>query len=228
MSGNRDFVQRTDAEFAIQLSNFSNELATLGASLGITAAQITAAQADAAAFAYAVASQQATREFAKGFTRYKENLRASDVAITQAIPALVLPTAPTAVKDGIETRFRELAARIKAAPNYTDAIGAQLGIVAEVASRTPDADAQPTILGLVTSGGKVVLQWQRGDYDGIYVYRKIDGGAYENVGVDTKPDWEDRRPLPATPQVWTYKIIYFMNDVEIGQFSDEASITVAG
>lgn len=228
MSGTRDFVQRSDTEFSIQLSNFSNELATLGASLGISAEQIAAAEEDAAAFAFAVAAQESIKEYAKSFTRFKEDLRAGKRASTQAAPTLALPAAPSAVLVGVEQRFRDLAARIRTAPNYTEAIGAQLGIVAPQASRTPEADAQPAILGLVTSGGKVILRWKKGPYDGIYVYRKIDGGAYEHVGVDTKPDWEDRRPLPDATQVWTYKIIYFLKDKEIGRFSAEASISVVG
>lgn len=228
MSGTRDFVLRSDTEFSIQLSNFSNELSTLGASLGITPAQITAAQADAAAFAFAVAAKESIKEYAKGFTRFKEGLRSGKGPSTPAAPTFALPAAPPAVPEGVEQRFRDLAARIRTAPNYTEAIGAQLGIVAPQASRTPEADAQPAILGLALSGGKVILRWKKGAYDGIYVYRKIDGGAYEHVGVDTKPDWEDRRPMPATTQVWTYKIIYFLKDIEIGRFSAEASISVVG
>ncbi|MGL6140689.1 MAG: hypothetical protein ACRC2M_25560 [Planktothrix sp.] len=228
MSTTSDFVKRPDGEFSLQLNTFSTKLDTLGAGLGISPAQIAGAKADAALFAYVNTGQQTTKDFSKGWTTYKNDLRSNPNGDTQDIPVINLPTSPATTENGIEARFRALAGQIKSSPNYTDAIGVQLGIVGTESAGPSATEAQPRILGLSVTGGTVLLRWQKGSFDGINIYKKKDNGSYTQVGVDTKPDWNDKQGLPPTSETWTYKIIYFIDDSEVGLFSDEATINVGG
>lgn len=50
------------------------------------------------------------------------------------------------------------------------------------------------------------------------------------LAVDTIPDYSDTSSMPAAGQsaLWKYKAIYRQDDERVGQWSDVASIPVAG
>lgn len=223
-----DFVKSSDEGVSNQLTHYAEKLVEVGASLGFTPADIAAAQTDASVFSFATLGQTKSQAYSQAFTTYKNHLRTGDGTVIQALPTLDLGTAPaTLVANGVITRFRKSAARAKTSTNYTEAIGVQLGIVGATIADTDINAAKPPIIGLAMAGSKVLVKWKKGRFDGIKIFRKIGNGEYVEAGVDTKPDWLDSRPLPTVPEVWTYKLVYFLDDSEIGVYSDESSITVS-
>jgi hypothetical protein len=50
------------------------------------------------------------------------------------------------------------------------------------------------------------------------------------LNITTNPDYADISPLPAPgiSAVWKYKAIYRLNDAQVGQWSDVATIGVMG
>ena len=56
------------------------------------------------------------------------------------------------------------------------------------------------------------------------------GAGFGLLAIDTVPDYLDTAALPAPGQsaTWKYKAIYRLNDEQVGQWSDPASIAVMG
>ncbi len=125
-------------------------------------------------------------------------------------------------RTGTETRARALIRRLKAHPNYTPAIGQQLGIVG--AEDTTDlTNSKPTLTGTALPHGVFELQFNKSKADGVNIYSKRDGDAdFVFLARDTSSPYVDNRPcvVPGQPENRQYKAIYVQADGEIGQASD--------
>jgi len=67
--------------------------------------------------------------------------------------------------------------------------------------------------------------------DGIEIWvDRGDGKGFLLSAIDTIPDYLDTAPLPGGWHEcrWKYKAIYRLNDEQVGQWSDIASISVMG
>ena len=53
-----------------------------------------------------------------------------------------------------------------------------------------------------------------------------DGKGYVPLAFDPTPDYIDPTPFPATPAKWTYRAIYRVGEVQVGQWSSPVSIMV--
>ncbi|HEY5894952.1 MAG TPA: hypothetical protein VIT91_17165, partial [Chthoniobacterales bacterium] len=63
-----DYVPNNDDQFAAQLQNFKTNLGGYAATLGVSAAQLTAQAADADSFTYVLASQEIMQNGAQQWT----------------------------------------------------------------------------------------------------------------------------------------------------------------
>lgn len=223
-----DFVKSSDALFCEQLGKMASNIDTYKTILGITDEEVDEIKLDYKGFTFVLNTLKDVPEFGKSWTSYKDNLRKSKTEVASVFPVFTLPEnpAPAPLANGLEMRFRELAKKMKAHAGYTDAIGQQLGIVADSVAPPNTEEAKAIIKQLKVTGGKVLLKWTKGPFDGINIYRKRGNGAFEFVGFDMSPDWTDNTPLPATFENWTYRIIYVRKDVEVGHFSNEVSVGV--
>lgn len=87
---------------------------------------------------------------------------------------------------------------------------------------------KPGLTASDTSGGVVELAFSKSKSDGVNLYSQRDGEAgFVFLARDTSSPYVDNRPLLAAgkPEVRRYKTIYVLNDQEIGQFSDEVTVT---
>jgi len=122
---------------------------------------------------------------------------------------------------------RALAARIKAHPAYTVALGSLLGI--KVPQDTTDlTTSKPTLAGVDQTGGVVELDFDKSTSDGVNIYAKRDGDAdFIFLARDTAID----NHLPALHRLGDggreYKAVYVQTDAEIGLFSDEVVVNCA-
>ncbi len=56
-----------------------------------------------------------------------------------------------------------------------------------------------------------------------------DGKGFALLTIDTTPNYTDTTPLPAGQSaVWKYRAIFHQGDARVGQWSETASIAVAG
>ena len=225
-----DFVKKRDTQFSDQLTLFKLNIPGYSAAFALTAPQTAAQAADADYFPYGLAVQQVCSNCSQQWTAWKDLMRDGGDPGTAPTTGVFPTPAPAVVAPGIEARFRALVKQIKAHANYTPAIGEALGIEG-AAQSGPDFSTFKPVLKLKLSGGQAFVGW---DWQGesafldqieIHVNR---GTGYVLLATDTTPGYLDTFAAPAGGAKWTYKAIYRVGDQRVGQWSDEASITVAG
>ena len=225
-----DFIKARDAQFADQLLLFKTNIGGYSAALALTAPQVSAQAVDADYFAYALAVQQTCSNCSQQWTTWKDLMRDGGDPGTAPVTASFPTPAPAVVAPGIEARFRALVRQIKAHANYTPAIGEALGI--EGAAQTgPDFSTFKPVLKLKLSGGQPFVGWDWQSQSAFLDQIEIQvnrGTGYVLLATDTTPGYLDTAPAPAGGAKWTYKAIYRVGDQRVGQWSDEASITIAG
>jgi hypothetical protein len=224
----------TDAQFAALLSNFSGKIDNYSKLLDLSATEVADLITDNSSFAYVIDVQNRVKQHSKDWTSYKNLLRSSTKKVNLgATPVWVPPPAvPTPATADISGRTAKLIQRIKNHAAYTEAIGHDLGIVAITANATPaDFAAMKPALKIHLVAGQPILQWVKGDADGIEIHKaEGNSGGYKFLDMDMHPHFADKAPLPANGQsvVWKYKAIYRLGDERIGLWSDEVSVSVMG
>jgi len=211
------------------LKNIAGKLPTYAATVGVTPAEVASTKADSAYFDYVLNGQQQFISFGQQWTAYKNAARDGSDASLGLLPAApALGTAPAQVDPGIFLRLADLIARIKRHPNYTDAIGQDLGIIG--AQQTMDLNSLKPLLDVQLQAGKPNVGWTKQGMDSLETWVDRDGKGFVFLAIDTVPDYLDTAPLPAPGQsaIWKYKAIYRLNDEQVGQWSDVVSIAVAG
>jgi hypothetical protein len=209
------------------LNNFAAKLPTYAASVGVTAAEATQTTADAAYFTFVVGAHNQHTKTTRDWTAYKTALRSGTaLGAMPTTPALGVP--PPAVPAGIFSRVSAIAARIKKHPAYTEAIGQDLGIIG--AEQVVDPTTVKPVLELTLQAGHPNVGWSKSGMDGIEIWVDRDTGTFAFLTIDTVPDYLDTAALPAAgaSAVWKYKAIYRLNDEQVGQWSDVATIGVMG
>ncbi len=209
------------------LNNFAAKLPAYAATVGVTPAEVTQTTADAAYFAFVVGAHNQHTKTTRDWTAYKTALRSgTSMGAMPTTPELGMP--PAAVPAGIFSRVSALAARIKKHPAYTEPIGQDLGIIG--AEQTVDAATMKPVLELTLQAGHPNVGWSKSGMDGIEIWVDRGTGAFAFLTIDTVPDYLDTAPLPAAgvSAVWKYKAIYRLNDEQVGQWSDVATIGVMG
>ena len=222
------YLPSDDAGKGVWLNNLAAKLPSYSAALGLSAADVAAATADAAFFTYLLNSIAQVTAYAQQWTAYKNAARNGSAASLGAAPVPpVFGVIPPVVAPNILGRATALAARIKTAPGYTEAIGQALQIIG--AEQTVDMNAMKPILTAELDASQVNLGWTKQGMDALEIW--VDRGAgFVFLAVDTVPDYIDTQPMPAAGQsaLWKYKAIYHHGDSRVGQWSDVVSIPVAG
>jgi hypothetical protein len=209
------------------LNNFAAKLPTYAVTVGVTPAEVTQTTADDAYFAFVVGAQNQHAKTTRDWTAYKNALRSGTaIGAMPTTPALGVP--PTAVPAGIFSRVSSLAARIKKHPAYTEAIGQDLGIIG--AEQSVDPTVMKPVLNLSLQAGHPNIGWSKSGMDSLEIWVDRGTGTFAFLTIDTVPDYLDTFALPAAgaSAVWKYKAIYRLNDEQVGQWSDVATIGVMG
>jgi len=152
-----DYINPNDNAFGAQLTTFKTTIGSYSATLGVSAAQVTAQAADADYFNYIVSCQTIMQNGAQQWTAWKDLIRGGGTPPPSGIPSTpTFPAAVPAVAPGIEGRFRALVKQIKANANYNQAIGQALGI--EGAQQTgPDLSTIQPDIDATLSGSNVLV-----------------------------------------------------------------------
>jgi len=117
--------------------------------------------------------------------------------------------------------------RIKAHPAYTEAMGADLGLIGP--SPSPPAQIKPT--GSVTALPNFTAQitFVKAGHDGVDIETQRGAEtAWTYLAFDSSSPYIDNRP-PATAgqaEQRRYRMRYRDNDVQVGVFSDTLTVTV--
>ena len=222
------FLPTDDAGKDTLLTNIAGKLAGYQNTLGLSAGDVSTTVADQAFFHYSLTSQNAVANYAQQWTAYKKAARDGTGTSLGPLPvAPTLGTAPAAVAPGIFVRLRSLVVRIKAHPNYTDAIGQDLDIIGAV--QTVDLATVKPVLKLKLEAGHPNVLWPKAGMGSLDIW--VDrGSGFVYLANDTEPDYLDTAALPAAgaTALWKYKAIYRLHDEQVGLWSDVVSIAVGG
>lgn len=210
------------------LNNYASKMPKDGPTVGVTPAEIMQLAADALFFNYVCDVHNQHTKTTRDWTAYKHQAAHGDAL--GDLPVTPDPgTPPPTVPPDIFGRASTLAVRIKNSPNYTEAIGQDLGIVgAEV---VVDLTSLQPILTLTLVAGHPHIGWPKQGMDSLELWAdRGDGKGFGQVTFTTNTDYADNAPLPAAgaSAVWKYKGIYRFNDQQVGQWSDVATIGVMG
>jgi hypothetical protein len=200
-----DYIPARDGDLYAWETNFLANVDPVAKALGIP-------QADVDAVKQAVTDHQGN---------YNAGINAQKAALSAN--ALMRSSRTGTVKV-----LRQLAARFKTAPAYTEDMGKQLGIIG-ADSEFDHANAKPH-LKLSVQGGNVVITFNNPrEVDGVKIFCKRAGEtAYTFLAVDTESPYEDNRDNLAAgvAEKRSYYAYFFHDDGIIGQQSDEVSVSI--
>lgn len=222
-------IPKSDLAFNILLRNFATKIGKYGSSLGITEKEITTLKADSVAFDYVINCQNIVQTFAQSFTSFKNRLRKGGDVQGFVMPEVpVLPVAPPMPTPNIEGRLHSVIQRMISHPDYTTAIGEDLGIEGG-AEAMAAIEAKPRFSIKLSSHGYPNIRWIKGKFQGVEIWKDV-GRGFAKLERDFKPRFFDKSPLPPRGQstVWRYKMIYLLKNEPIGSWSDVVSVTVRG
>lgn len=204
-----DFIPPGDSARKSWCTTFKTKIATSGAAVGLTAAQITALQGLCDAIIGRIDDKAAKKNAWQASIAAANNGNLNDFA-----------------------SLRSEIARIKTNSGYTEAIGADLGIVSPVETFDPNT-YKAELDGLVLSApAQVTVNFgkARGNIDAVHVYMRLQGTSdWTFLARDSQSPYVDTTPLAQAgkPEIREYRIRAVIDDVEIGDYSDTQQITVS-
>ena len=235
MSSHKGYMPPREGDSAKWLAVRSHGIAKYGATLGLSPAEITDAQANCAFGAAVIEVQDEVIGYARSLTQFKQ------AALWATGPCTAWPAGYTVPADlppvshaGVLALTTLLVKRLKAHPAYTVDIGKELGIEGAapvVTAAASVAEAKPLLKLRLDTGGHPLVLWKKGDMEGVEIWvDRGDGKGSALLAFDTMPDYLDTATLPAVgaSAVWTYKAIYHIGGGQIGQWSDDVKISVMG
>ncbi len=132
-------------------------------------------------------------------------------------------------RSNAETLIRAEVRRIKARTDYTEGLGAHLGI--EGPEQINDlATSSPNLSGIDQTGGIVALSFTKYKSDGINIYCQRENDAdWVLLSRATVSPFLDNRPLLHTgkPELRRYCAVFMLKDKEVGQYSNDLVINCA-
>lgn len=223
------YLPNADKDRAAWLKNFSSKFGNYSALLGFLPEDVASVANDSVAFGYALDVIETFKTETQERTSYKDILRDGPIGapLGSAPTFPPLPPPPPTVAAGIFPRTSAIVKRMKAHPNYTEAIGRDCGIVgAESANR--EAEMKPD-LELSQEGGNIIVKYTKGSAEGIKLLSKrANETEFTFLAVVTKTTYKDIRSnlVANQPEVRHYCAWFLMEDEAIGQCSDEVQIVV--
>ena len=217
---------------AAWFNHYATQLPLANAALALPAASVTDTVADAKFCEHACGLWlTAVREFGPASTAAIEDLLGTSGAADFVLPVFTPPALPAgvvAVPPGALLRIFAFVQTIKASPNYTEAIGLQLGIVgAEDTAENPVPTFALTLERNGTQQG-VRVAFKKYGRDGVVIHSKRGGSPWELLAIDLASPYLDERPLlaPGAPEVREYRLQFYDDAAPVGDFTDVASVTV--
>jgi hypothetical protein len=202
----RDFYPKSDGTKVAFLDHFFTGLGTVGASVGVLPADITAISDQIDTFKGAVFDKQTAK------------------ATAQAA------TACTAIDRATEELVRAHVRRIKAHANYTEAIGEELQIEGPEVTVSSPTKSQPDLRTISAIAGEVTIGFRKNGFTGVEIScRRGSETEFSFLARDTEEPYVDTRAnLTAGPETRYYRAQFLNKDQAVGQFSDLLVVTVPG
>jgi hypothetical protein len=230
------FWPNRQGDQVVWLKAFSDELAKVAAALGLTTEQVAAIQADCLWLAYLLESWlPGVRQWAQSCTDEVAAAQSGTDTDVIALPGWTAPPLPNNVTPqvpGSLTRIFNAVQTIGDNPKCTDAIATALGIVG-TAVIDPDLSAVQPPLSASVTGSNVDLKSGWGGntaYLDTIEFQKDwgDGKGFVLLTITSSLTFTDTAPHPATRTAWAYRVIYRVDNRQVGIMSNPVSVVVGG
>ncbi len=201
-----DYIPRKDADLIMWAQNYKTKIPTVGATLGLTAAEISTELNLCDALINSINNVQTAKAAAASAIKLKD----------EAIQ-----------KSGGE--LRTLIGRHKKSVAYTAPIGEELKIVSNATSF--DISSYKAKILAELFAGFVRIKFSKLGADGINLYHRKKGESnWRFLARDTKSPYDDHIVLATAnqPEHWEYRAYGVINDDEIGQASDIVEVVFGG
>lgn len=209
-------------------ANFTAKLVIHGPTLGATVAELASNAADNACVQALIPSTGRAQGDATEWVNLKRlELHGPETGVLPTIPGST-PLGISPVMPGILIRLARFVQRLKGSPNYTEAIGADLGIIG--AEITPSSPIKPQGSLSIVGPHEVKLKWVKANYTGVIVECQRAGETtWTLLGTDNFSPYLDGRPLlvAGQPEERRYRLRYLDGDALVGEYSDVMSVTVS-
>jgi hypothetical protein len=131
------------------------------------------------------------------------------------------PVIPAGAFAALESWIRALVARIKAHPNYTEAIGEAMGITMKAAGV-----GTPTVAPVALTQSQVQIAVGKAGYQMFALDRRINGGAWVEMDKFTNTPVIDQDPplVPGQPEFREYRAQGVSNNQRVGPYSAVAGV----
>lgn len=227
--------------------HLSSKIDTYSAKYGLSLAEVNFIKAAALYLTFWYDQVLAIKATGKKITGFKNEIlngfpAGGSPSVTPA--DISFAGAPPAVPHGIIRKVTSIVNRIKKHSDYTTNDGDDMKIEG-AEPEDIDIDMLKPVFKIELNNGHPEIIWTKG---GIATAIRIDVQRSTNIAppspvpvpnpddlyrfqaIDTVPNYIDNTPLPGfrQAQVWTYRIKYMIDDVEVGLWSDPVSITVTG
>jgi hypothetical protein len=200
-----DYIPHSDDSLNTWLLTLSPKLGIHGPTLGMTGPDVAGMQGECTALSDSILGVGTERNTLRNTVNAKDTLRTSTL-----------------------TDIRKLVKTLKANPNYTEAIGKDLGIIGD--ESTFDATIAKPTLKIVMTGGQATIHFAKGHSNGIRLYgKRASETTFTFLALDTHAPYHDTRDnfTPGTPELRQFYAYYIdIHDTQYGQQSDTVSVTL--
>lgn len=221
------------AAMALQLvliQNFVKKIVIHGPTLGLSAAQIAAAEALCNAYIAAFNSTEQARQTMVATTSWRDDVFYGE---PEGNPAPAAPVfAPAEAADytfGVVKQFFALRDLIVASPGYTEQIGDDLGIVGAEVLPKPENDVTPQLKTSTSNGYTVNISGSMQGMDAMRIEYAPKGGSFRTVAflTNTPGGFQVSPATPGEPESGHIRAVYIKKNEEFGNFSPDYPVTLS-
>jgi hypothetical protein len=197
------FIERDEYEFFLRSVKFCDKIDNYRSLLGLDPAEVDSYKSENELFNYVFAHKSTYGTLAESFMRYKIS--------------------------NMQSLFYDLSSKCRSSRNYTERIGAELGITTREIS-SPPVSHTPLVDIMFNADGCPVLKWKPGMFEDVEIWKDSGNGkGYQKLDRCSGVEYTDATILPPNKcEVWKYSIIYLFKDEMVGNWSDEREVIVYG
>jgi hypothetical protein len=226
-----DYLPKKETQIDAWLLNFSSKMNDSGENHGFSGEEIKRIKDDYAVLHSLVQGSETIRVNQSEYVAYKKIVLfggANDPA--PSFPTMITPITPTvttAIESGIIERTRAMVRRLRASPNYNEAVGQDFQIINPTSDKFVAATAKPVLKIKALANSMVEIGFVKGESDGIEL--ELQRGSESNwtrIGKFIKTPAEDDTPTTTlnTPEVRRYRGRFLDGNKPVGQFSDIGTV----